>query len=322
VTRKPGTKAKSKMIAGPNVVEDGIAKVAGVLVHREADRFPLMSEPDLDKLAADIKLNGLQDPVEYMRGKDGVLRMLDGRNRVRALELIAKAEGRELERDANGLPKIKHVIIDEKEIVNPVTYVLSRNLHRRHLTGEQRHDVIRQVALEHPEYSIRKLAEVTATPRSTVHGALQKTVEQHAEHVAEQHADADQGSQEASETSADLAGVRDRTPAQPEQQRSKGLDGKFYPKKTQKRKKQPGQKPANNAKTLTRDQVVVAVGQELAKKPREMTWSFIKLMEDSRGTLLKLSEPFRVEMARIFAAALGLGVDDLVAQQGAAEKAA
>lgn len=67
--------------------------------------------------------------------------------------------------------------------------------------------------------------------------------------------------------------------------------------------------------------VVVAVGQELAQKPREMIWSFIKLMEDSRGTLLKLSEPFRVEMATIFAAALGLGVDDLVAQRGAAEKA-
>lgn len=62
MTRKPRTKAKSKMIAGPNVIEDGIAKVAGVLVHREADRFPLMSKPDLDKLAADIKLNGMQDP--------------------------------------------------------------------------------------------------------------------------------------------------------------------------------------------------------------------------------------------------------------------
>jgi hypothetical protein len=62
---------KAKPLADPVVVEDSIPEVVGVLVHPDAARLPMMSPPDLDKMAADIKLNRLQEPVEYMRGKDG-----------------------------------------------------------------------------------------------------------------------------------------------------------------------------------------------------------------------------------------------------------
>src|SRR5690348_2078684 len=124
MTRKPRNTMNSKMIAGPEVVEEKIEKIAGIPVHPAAARFPKMSDAELDALAADMKLNGLQQPFEYTRGKDGVLRMIDGRNRVRADELIAKAEGRELEGDANGLPKVNYIIIDEKDIADPFSYVL------------------------------------------------------------------------------------------------------------------------------------------------------------------------------------------------------
>src|SRR5437763_1513900 len=107
MNRKPHQR-KAKPIAAPVVVEDSIPKIAGVLVHPDAAWFPMMSGADFDTFAANIKVDGVRDPVEYMRGKDGVLRMLDGRNRVRASELIAEAEGRELERAANGLPKVKY----------------------------------------------------------------------------------------------------------------------------------------------------------------------------------------------------------------------
>ena len=63
MTRK-APNMKSKMISGPEVVEDSIAKIAGVLVHPDADRLPMRSEPDLDKRAAEIKLNGLQAKAE------------------------------------------------------------------------------------------------------------------------------------------------------------------------------------------------------------------------------------------------------------------
>jgi hypothetical protein len=54
---------KKNWISGP-VVEDSIAKIAGVLVHPDADRLPMRSEPDLDKRAAEIKLNRLQAKAE------------------------------------------------------------------------------------------------------------------------------------------------------------------------------------------------------------------------------------------------------------------
>lgn len=85
-------------------------------VHPAAELFPMMSDDELRALAADIKANGLQQPV-IMFGAQ----LLDGRNRWRACE-IAGVEPRL--RDWNGK--------------DAVAYVRSLNLHRRHLTAAQR----------------------------------------------------------------------------------------------------------------------------------------------------------------------------------------
>lgn len=85
-------------------------------VHPAAELFPMMSDDELQLLAADIKANGLQQPV-VMFGA----RLLDGRNRWRACE-IAGVEPRA--KDWNGK--------------DAVAYVRSLNLFRRHLTAAQR----------------------------------------------------------------------------------------------------------------------------------------------------------------------------------------
>lgn len=85
--------------------------------HPAAELFPMMNDDELEKLAADIRANGLREPVVLFEGQ-----ILDGRNRLRACEL-AETEPRFEQWDEDG---------------SPVAFVLSRNLHRRHLDESQR----------------------------------------------------------------------------------------------------------------------------------------------------------------------------------------
>ena len=85
-------------------------------VHPAADVFPMLPDDELQELAADIKENGLREPIKV---KDGVL--IDGRNRLKACEL-AGVEPR----------------FEELNGESPESYILSVNINRRHLTKGQR----------------------------------------------------------------------------------------------------------------------------------------------------------------------------------------
>lgn len=86
--------------------------------HPAADLFPMMSDADLQALAADIAANGQRDPVVI---HDGLI--LDGRNRWRACEIAGK-KAKTRQWDGQG--------------GSPTLYVLSTNLQRRHLAEGQR----------------------------------------------------------------------------------------------------------------------------------------------------------------------------------------
>lgn len=85
-------------------------------VHPYADRFPMLDQEELERLAADIAENGLQNPV--ILDEDG--RILDGRNRWAACEL------------AGVTPET--VLYEGGDLA---AFVLSQNVSRRHLTGSQ-----------------------------------------------------------------------------------------------------------------------------------------------------------------------------------------
>lgn len=85
--------------------------------HPAAKLFPLMVGAELEQLANDIRANGLLRAVVTLNGQ-----VLDGRNRLAACKL-AGVEPRLVEWDGTG---------------SPVGYVLSENVHRRHLTDSQR----------------------------------------------------------------------------------------------------------------------------------------------------------------------------------------
>ena len=85
--------------------------------HEIANIFPLLDGADLDALVADIKENGLLEPIVTHDGK-----IVDGRNRYLACEL-AGVEPRFEEWKQNG--------------VSLISWVIAKNLRRRHLTSSQ-----------------------------------------------------------------------------------------------------------------------------------------------------------------------------------------
>src|SRR5215469_352563 len=62
-------------------------------IHPAAELFPLMSPAELKELAEDIKKNGLVSPVALWQADptdpDSPLQLLDGRNRLDAIEIAA-----------------------------------------------------------------------------------------------------------------------------------------------------------------------------------------------------------------------------------------
>jgi hypothetical protein len=100
--------------------------------HPLANLFPLIEGPEFDALVADIKANGLRDAILLYEGK-----ILDGRNRYRAC-LEAGIERARYHQYRDDWPHYGNG--------GALGYVLSRNLHRRHLTTEQRAAIAAELA--------------------------------------------------------------------------------------------------------------------------------------------------------------------------------
>lgn len=86
-------------------------------IHPAAEIFPLMSGEEFDSLAADIQKHGLREPIVLFEGK-----VLDGRNRLRACQQLG----------------VEPAFVEWANGEDPRTYVVSKNLHRRHLSESQR----------------------------------------------------------------------------------------------------------------------------------------------------------------------------------------
>ncbi|MBP7983251.1 MAG: ParB N-terminal domain-containing protein [Chromatiaceae bacterium] len=94
-------------------------------IHPVAALFPLIEGEAFAALVADIKANGLLEPIEFQGNT-----IIDGRNRLRACEAAGVVP------QYHELPKT----------VDPVTYILQRNIHRRHLTTAQRAAIAAELA--------------------------------------------------------------------------------------------------------------------------------------------------------------------------------
>jgi hypothetical protein len=102
--------------------------------HDVCKLFPMMGEDEYRALVEDIRQHGLREPIVVWQGK-----IVDGRNRYRAcMELGIEPQYREW--DGRG---------------SLTAFVVSQNLHRRHLTASQRAvialEIERMLALEAEE---------------------------------------------------------------------------------------------------------------------------------------------------------------------------
>ena len=134
----------------------------GIQIHPAAELFPMMSDPELDRLAKDIEVNGLRMGVAWLRTPDGPF-LLDGRNRVAAISRIADEDRRaELQEELQRSRKILPAETD------PLAYVFSANNCRRHLTPADKRQLISKLLNAYPGLSDRAIAKLVGTSHTTV----------------------------------------------------------------------------------------------------------------------------------------------------------
>jgi hypothetical protein len=142
-------------------------------IHPAAELFPLMADTDpaaLKALGEDIIKHGLASPIALWSDGKSPARLLDGRNRLDAIELVT---GSPAEVGAPSIIAGKNFLACNTVItlgppVDPLTYVISANLHRRHLTAEERRELIATVIKVDPSRSDRQIAETVKVDHKTV----------------------------------------------------------------------------------------------------------------------------------------------------------
>lgn len=116
-------------------------------IHPAAELFPMMSETEFQAMKEDIRVHGQNDDVLVWNGT-----LLDGRNRLRACTELG------IEAGWSEIPKT----------TDPVAWVLSHNLHRRHLTTAQRAMVAEKLAnlLQGDNQHSKEDAQICASSQS------------------------------------------------------------------------------------------------------------------------------------------------------------
>lgn len=106
--------------------------------HPLCSAFPPMSDADFASLSEDIKVNGLRDPITRFEGM-----ILDGWHRFQACAELA----------------IEPRYVDFKD-GDPASFVLSKNLHRRHLSASQRAVAVAACREWHPSGIVSEVGKI------------------------------------------------------------------------------------------------------------------------------------------------------------------
>jgi hypothetical protein len=117
--------------------------------------LPPLSDDEFGELKESIKANGVLVPVVF--DQDG--NTIDGRHRKRACEALGITD----------YPRETRTFTSDEQ---RHAFIYRVNLNRRHLSPYERQQVVTKMHDAHPKWSVRKIAELTGIPKSTVQRCL------------------------------------------------------------------------------------------------------------------------------------------------------
>jgi hypothetical protein len=149
-------------------------------VHPCADVFPMMSDQEIDALAADIKEHGLQNAVLLLGGygQKPPHVVIDGRNRLEAMARLGVEFDREMPfatevRCRNNISPFEFTGV----VIDPAAYVIGANIRRRHLTKEQQAElIVKTIEAGKPTDGATVARSVTRGRNGRVHGSTKDPV--------------------------------------------------------------------------------------------------------------------------------------------------
>jgi hypothetical protein len=207
-------------------------------IHPACDILPPLSENEYRALVEDIRKAtteddcGIRTPVAVQWAAD-LKRyvLLDGRHRLDAVEEIDEHTSvyRDKYTGVGGLYVPFTIVAPE---VDAYDYVLSANVHRRHLTAENKHAIITKILKAKPELADRAIADKVKTDKNVVSRIRRKA-----------------------ESTGEVSPVEKRT----------GMDGKARTTKP----KDPEAKPAGEAERAEQERVRQALREEQEARDRE-----------------------------------------------------
>jgi hypothetical protein len=157
-------------------------------IHPSADLFPLLADNDLVALGQDIIKNGMTSPIAITLIKNGAV-LIDGRNRLDAIEKVGlrvtlerantgawkllvqeQCDGRWVGKAIAGQAGATVTVV----LNNVLEYIESVNVHRRHLTTDQKREVIAKLVERDPERSCRAISAEVGVSKGTVSAVKQE----------------------------------------------------------------------------------------------------------------------------------------------------
>jgi ParB-like chromosome segregation protein Spo0J len=148
-------------------------------VHPACEIIPAYDEPKLIELGRDLKTSGMKIPVIVLAQPDGTFVLVDGRSRLDALRHVGikfeikLIDGRVIIA-APGYDIPAPIEIPSDKDFNAFAYVLAVNLHRRHLTREDKHAIITTLIAAQPNFTDNAIAKMAGVDSKTVKGLRQK----------------------------------------------------------------------------------------------------------------------------------------------------
>jgi hypothetical protein len=299
--------------------------------HPAAEKFEMMSDSGLDALGKDIVENGLQQPiVVFVSDYGGEKYLLDGRNRLEGICRVIDDPEKRRQAIDEALANATEFRASKK--IDAWAYVISANVHRRHLTAEQNREVIAELLKERPERSDRETAKIARVSDKTV-GAVRAKLEGRAEipHVAAR-MDAKGRWQPTSKTPTARKPVIQPAVTVPIVEGSPPPDAEILPyvaaadvvtaptetasSATPRRRGRatPTSRrstPSSSSPAQTRDKAIVGFSTLLRAKLPDTLDDLTRLLRDERGRIIALPHEKRVRLAQAYLDVLGLGVNDL-----------